>query len=42
MLGEAALTGEDAQRYLESYETALDAIGSASAGRGIYEGPAFR
>ena len=39
MLGEAALTGEDAQRYLESYETALDAIGSASAGRGIYEGP---
>src|SRR5271170_4538961 len=39
MLGEAALTAEDAARYLESYETALDAIGRASAGRGIYEGP---
>jgi RHH-type proline utilization regulon transcriptional repressor/proline dehydrogenase/delta 1-pyrroline-5-carboxylate dehydrogenase len=39
MLGEAALTAEDAARYLQSYETALDAIGAASAGRGIYEGP---
>jgi RHH-type proline utilization regulon transcriptional repressor/proline dehydrogenase/delta 1-pyrroline-5-carboxylate dehydrogenase len=39
MLGEAAMTAEDAQRYLESYETALDAIGAASAGRGIYDGP---
>src|SRR6202161_4186960 len=39
MLGEAALTAEDAARYLESYETALDAIGAASAGRGIHEGP---
>jgi RHH-type proline utilization regulon transcriptional repressor/proline dehydrogenase/delta 1-pyrroline-5-carboxylate dehydrogenase len=39
MLGEAALTAEDAARYLESYETALDSIGAASAGRGIYEGP---
>src|SRR5271163_4043590 len=39
MLGEAAVTSEDAARYLQSYETALDAIGAASAGRGIYEGP---
>ncbi len=39
MLGEAALTAEDAERYLQSYEVALDAIGAASAGRGIYEGP---
>jgi RHH-type proline utilization regulon transcriptional repressor/proline dehydrogenase/delta 1-pyrroline-5-carboxylate dehydrogenase len=39
MLGEGALTAEDAARYLESYEIALDAIGAASAGRGIYEGP---
>ncbi len=39
MLGEAAVTAEDAARYLKSYENALDAIGEASAGRGIYEGP---
>ena len=39
MLGEAAATAEDAARYLDSYETALHAIGAASAGRGIYEGP---
>ncbi len=39
MLGEAALTAEDAQRYLASYEQAIHAIGKASAGRGIYEGP---
>ncbi len=39
MLGEAALTAEDAERYLQSYETALDAIGEASGGKGIYEGP---
>ena len=39
MLGEAALTGDDAERYLASYESAIDAIGQASAGRGIYEGP---
>jgi RHH-type proline utilization regulon transcriptional repressor/proline dehydrogenase/delta 1-pyrroline-5-carboxylate dehydrogenase len=39
MLGEAAATAEDAERYLESYEEALQAIGAASAGRGIYEGP---
>ena len=39
MLGEAAATAEDAARYLGSYENALHAIGAASAGRGIYEGP---
>lgn len=39
MLGEAAMTEEDAQRYLASYEQAIHAIGQASRGRGIYEGP---
>jgi RHH-type proline utilization regulon transcriptional repressor/proline dehydrogenase/delta 1-pyrroline-5-carboxylate dehydrogenase len=39
MLGEAALTDEDAKRYLASYEQAIRAIGKASHGRGIYEGP---
>jgi RHH-type transcriptional regulator, proline utilization regulon repressor / proline dehydrogenase / delta 1-pyrroline-5-carboxylate dehydrogenase len=39
MLGEAAVTAEDAKRYLQSYVDALNAIGAASAGRGIYEGP---
>jgi RHH-type proline utilization regulon transcriptional repressor/proline dehydrogenase/delta 1-pyrroline-5-carboxylate dehydrogenase len=39
MLGEAATTAEDAARYLADYEAAIHAIGAASAGRGIYEGP---
>lgn len=39
MLGEAALTASDARRYLASYEQAIHAIGMASRGRGIYEGP---
>ncbi len=39
MLGEAAMTEADAQRYLASYEQAIRAIGQASGGRGIYEGP---
>ena len=39
MLGEAALTTADAQRYLKSYEDAIHAIGAASRGRGVYEGP---
>lgn len=39
MLGEAATTAEDAQRYYTSYEQAIHAIGKASQGRGIYEGP---
>ena len=39
MLGEAATTAEDAARYMAEYEHAIHAIGKASAGRGIYEGP---
>ncbi len=39
MLGEAAATEHDAQRYLRDYEQAIHAIGAASAGRGIFEGP---
>ncbi|NOL50337.1 trifunctional transcriptional regulator/proline dehydrogenase/L-glutamate gamma-semialdehyde dehydrogenase [Pelistega europaea] len=39
MLGEAATTEEDAERYYRDYEQAIHAIGKASAGRGIYEGP---
>jgi RHH-type proline utilization regulon transcriptional repressor/proline dehydrogenase/delta 1-pyrroline-5-carboxylate dehydrogenase len=39
MLGEAALTGADAQRYLASYENAIHAIGANSRGAGVYEGP---
>lgn len=39
MLGEAALTAEDAQAYFASYEAAIHAIGQASAGRGVLQGP---
>lgn len=39
MLGEAALTAADAQDYMVSYQQAIHAIGKASNGRGIYEGP---
>lgn len=39
MLGEAALTEKDAAAYLASYSQAIHAIGKASNGRGIYEGP---
>jgi RHH-type proline utilization regulon transcriptional repressor/proline dehydrogenase/delta 1-pyrroline-5-carboxylate dehydrogenase len=39
MLGEAATSDADAQRYYQSYEQAIHAIGRASAERGIYEGP---
>jgi RHH-type proline utilization regulon transcriptional repressor/proline dehydrogenase/delta 1-pyrroline-5-carboxylate dehydrogenase len=39
MLGEAAMTEADAARYLAAYEGAIHAIGEASAGRGIIEGP---
>ncbi len=38
-LGEAATTAADAQHYYEDYERAIHAIGKASAGRGIYDGP---
>ncbi|KEY58080.1 trifunctional transcriptional regulator/proline dehydrogenase/L-glutamate gamma-semialdehyde dehydrogenase [Serratia sp. DD3] len=39
MLGEAAFTEADALAYLASYQQAIHAIGKASNGRGIYEGP---
>jgi RHH-type transcriptional regulator, proline utilization regulon repressor / proline dehydrogenase / delta 1-pyrroline-5-carboxylate dehydrogenase len=39
MLGEAAMTAADAQRYYREYEAAIHAIGKAAAGRGVYEGP---
>ncbi|MEH2921967.1 trifunctional transcriptional regulator/proline dehydrogenase/L-glutamate gamma-semialdehyde dehydrogenase [Samsonia erythrinae] len=39
MLGEAALTQQDADAYLMAYQQAIHAIGKASNGRGIYEGP---
>src|SRR5690606_2295445 len=39
MLGEAATTAADAQRYYSDYEQAIHAIGRAAAKRGIYEGP---
>src|SRR5450830_490720 len=39
MLGEAALTEADAANYYKSYETAIHAIGKASNGRGIRNGP---
>lgn len=39
MLGEAAVTAADAQRYYADYEQAIHAIGKAAAKRGIYEGP---
>ncbi len=39
MLGEAALTLFDAQRYRASYEQAIHAIGKQSARRGVMDGP---
>ncbi|MGE4430975.1 MAG: trifunctional transcriptional regulator/proline dehydrogenase/L-glutamate gamma-semialdehyde dehydrogenase [Sphingobium sp.] len=39
MLGEAATTAQDAERYFASYEQAIDAIGTASQGRGVHAGP---
>ncbi|MEP6828479.1 MAG: bifunctional proline dehydrogenase/L-glutamate gamma-semialdehyde dehydrogenase PutA, partial [Aestuariivirga sp.] len=39
MLGEAATTAADSERYYQAYEAAIHAIGKASAGRGIYDGP---
>jgi RHH-type proline utilization regulon transcriptional repressor/proline dehydrogenase/delta 1-pyrroline-5-carboxylate dehydrogenase len=38
MLGEAAVTAADVQRYHGLYETAMRAIGAANRGRGIYAG----
>ena len=37
MLGEGARTQQDAQRYLKSYEHAIDVIGAAAAGRRAQE-----
>jgi len=39
MLGEAASTAADAERYHAAYAQAIHAIGKAAARRGIYEGP---
>ncbi|MEH3048486.1 trifunctional transcriptional regulator/proline dehydrogenase/L-glutamate gamma-semialdehyde dehydrogenase [Sphingomonas adhaesiva] len=39
MLGEAATTAADADRYYRDYETAVEAIGRAARGKGPYEGP---
>ena len=39
MLGEAALTDEDAQAYFESYRHAIEAIGKDAKARGPIEGP---
>jgi RHH-type proline utilization regulon transcriptional repressor/proline dehydrogenase/delta 1-pyrroline-5-carboxylate dehydrogenase len=39
MLGEAAMTAADARRYAQAYESAIDAIGRASGGRGVIDGP---
>lgn len=39
MLGEAALTEADAKNYYTAYEQAIHAIGKASNGRGIKDGP---
>jgi RHH-type proline utilization regulon transcriptional repressor/proline dehydrogenase/delta 1-pyrroline-5-carboxylate dehydrogenase len=39
MLGEAAATAADAERYFRDYEGAIHAIGRAAGGRGVVEGP---
>lgn len=39
MLGEAAMTAEDAQRYLADYEQAIHAIGKDGEKKGVYKGP---
>ena len=39
MLGEAALTAADAERYCAAYAAAIDAIGGAAKGRGPVAGP---
>ncbi|MEE6031969.1 bifunctional proline dehydrogenase/L-glutamate gamma-semialdehyde dehydrogenase PutA [Avibacterium paragallinarum] len=37
MLGEAAMTMEDADRYLQDYVNAIHAVGKQSAGRALYD-----
>jgi len=39
MLGEAALTADDAEAYLAAYRAAIDAIGAAAQERGAERGP---
>ncbi|MGE8542142.1 MAG: bifunctional proline dehydrogenase/L-glutamate gamma-semialdehyde dehydrogenase PutA, partial [Acinetobacter sp.] len=39
MLGEAALTDHDAERYYDDYTNAIHAIGQASADKDVYDGP---
>ena len=39
MLGEAALTDEDARRYFAAYQDAIHAIGRSANGRGVLDGP---
>jgi RHH-type proline utilization regulon transcriptional repressor/proline dehydrogenase/delta 1-pyrroline-5-carboxylate dehydrogenase len=39
MLGEAAVTAEDARSYCAAYAHAIAAIGRASGGRGVHAGP---
>jgi len=41
MLGEGAVTAEDAERYFAAYERALSAIGAEAKGRGVYESPSL-
>ncbi len=38
MLGEAAMTATDAERYFRDYGRAIEAIGAASKGRGVVDG----
>lgn len=38
MLGEAAMTSADAERYYQDYVSAIHAIGKDAAGAGVYEG----
>ncbi|WP_168408537.1 trifunctional transcriptional regulator/proline dehydrogenase/L-glutamate gamma-semialdehyde dehydrogenase [Acinetobacter indicus] len=39
MLGEAALTEHDAERYFDDYQNAIHAIGQASKDKDVYTGP---
>ncbi len=39
MLGEAAMTARDAQRYFAAYEQAIHAIGRAAKGKSVLHGP---
>jgi RHH-type proline utilization regulon transcriptional repressor/proline dehydrogenase/delta 1-pyrroline-5-carboxylate dehydrogenase len=41
MLGEAALTAKDAERYFDSYYAAIASIGDASAGKDIFAAPSI-